>query len=1088
MKSCLFTFMALTALVMLVATASATVLSLESGEVTAIGSTASVNLILDEAPSGLAGFSVNVTFEDPAIGIVTGVSYPSWASLSETSALPSSDCKVRALDMGEQVQSGATNITLATLTLSATGGGSTPVNLTVNMMEDDLENLMVPVIVPGTFSVNIPGAPHAGFTSDVQSGPAPLAVQFTDQSTGNPPLTYAWDLDGDGTVDSTDKNPSFTYPVRGMYRVALTVSNGIGTSTMAKPGYIDVTGARAWTVGAEGCDYSTIHEAIENPDMDTGDSIFVYNGTYTTDGSESMTQDVSFVLEGEGPDAVAWTRPGPVALNGPGTVVEGITFIVPPGSANAPLTLAGSGSTIRDCIFEGGSDTLVAVSSPGATIERTIFRNAWLGTSSNAIYLDSASGCTIRGNAFSDLGMGDAIRVNKAGSNTIENNTFTSVWYGVRINQQASAGTHILRNTFSACNESGAAILFNSAGPDTTIFLNTFIGNGQDIRYSGTAPSGTTFISPDPITYTYQGVVRAAPLGNYWDTYSGTDADGNGIGDTIKEIRTTAPLDSDTAPLMDEVRYYFGDNAPTQAPVAAFSASPTSGTAPLSVQFTDQSTNSPTSWTWTFGDNGTSAVQNPSHQYTSPGSYTVILTATNSAGDDTEEKTGYITATGSTVPPVANFAKNTSGGAAPLAVQFTDTSTGGDPTSWAWDFENDGTIDSNEENPVFIYTVPGTYSINLTVANPGGTSSKLKENQVTVTAPSVAPVAAFTASPTSGTAPLSVQFTDQSTNSPTSWSWTFGDGGTSAVQNPSHQYNSTETFTVTLTATNSAGSDTEEKAGYITVTSGTVAPVAAFSASPTSGIAPLSVKFTDQSTNSPTSWSWTFGDGGTSAEQNPSHQYNSTGTFTVTLTATNSAGSDVEEKTGYITVSGSQPGSLLADFTATPLEGFPPLLVRFTDLSSGTITSRAWDFQDDGTIDSWEENPVALYKKPGVYSVRLDVTGPDGTESEIKEAYITVKEGTPLPAIARFTQDMRRGNSPLTVTFTDRSFNNPDTYLWSFGDGTTSSEKDPDHTYTSPGFYLVTLRVSNEKGGSSAQGYVLVWEIENPRLDVRGRL
>jgi PKD repeat protein len=390
------------------------------------------------------------------------------------------------------------------------------------------------------------------------------------------------------------------------------------------------------------------------------------------------------------------------------------------------------------------------------------------------------------------------------------------------------------------------------------------------------------------------------------------------------------------------------------------------------------------------------------------------------------------------------------------------------------------------QNPSHTFTSPGTYTVTLTATNNAGNDAEEKTGFITVTSGTVAPVAAFSASPISGTAPLSVQFTDQSTNTPTSWSWTFGDGNTSAVRNPSHTFTSPGSYTVTLTATNSEGSNSEEKTGYITITSGTVAPVAAFTASPTSGTAPLSVQFTDQSTNTPTSWSWTFGDGGTSAVQNPLHTFTSPGTYTVTLTATNSAGNDTEERTGYITVSGSQPDSLHADFSATHLEGFPPLLVRFTDLSSGTITSRAWDFLDDGTIDSREKDPFTLYKKPGVYTVRLEVTGPDGTDSEIKEAYITVKEGTPLPAIARFTQDKRKGNSPLTVTFTDRSFNSPDTYTWSFGDGTTSPEKDPEHTYTSPGIYHVTLKVSNEYGGSSAQGYVLVWEREESRLNPRG--
>jgi len=164
------------------------------------------------------------------------------------------------------------------------------------------------------------------------------------------------------------------------------------------------------------------------------------------------------------------------------------------------------------------------------------------------------------------------------------------------------------------------------------------------------------------------------------------------------------------------------------------------------------------------------------------------------------------------------------------------------------------------------------------------------------------PVADFTGSPTSGEEPLTVYFTDQSSNSPTSWSWDFGDGYTSTAQNPNHQYSSAGTYTVVLAATNQYGSDTETKVNYITVSEPGSPPVADFTGSPTSGEVPLTVYFTDQSSNSPTSWNWDFGDGYTSTAQNPSHPYSSAGTYTVVLTATNQYGSDTETKADYITV------------------------------------------------------------------------------------------------------------------------------------------------------------------------------------------
>jgi PKD repeat protein len=178
--------------------------------------------------------------------------------------------------------------------------------------------------------------------------------------------------------------------------------------------------------------------------------------------------------------------------------------------------------------------------------------------------------------------------------------------------------------------------------------------------------------------------------------------------------------------------------------------------------------------------------------------------------------------------------------------------------------------------------------------------------------PAVTPVAGFTANITSSTAPMTVQFTDVSTNTPTSWAWTFGDSSTGTEQNPVHEYTAVGNYTVALTATNSAGSNTATQTGYITVSAAVVTPVANFTATPTSGSAPLTVTFTDASTNTPTSWAWDFGDNSTTnaTVQNPVHTFAAAGTYTVTLTATNTAGNDGETKTGYVTVTAAGTGGL----------------------------------------------------------------------------------------------------------------------------------------------------------------------------------
>jgi len=161
------------------------------------------------------------------------------------------------------------------------------------------------------------------------------------------------------------------------------------------------------------------------------------------------------------------------------------------------------------------------------------------------------------------------------------------------------------------------------------------------------------------------------------------------------------------------------------------------------------------------------------------------------------------------------------------------------------------------------------------------------------------PVAAFSASPTSGKAPLKVTFTDKSTGTPTKWKWTFGDGTTSTKQNPVYKYSKAGKYTVKLTVSNAAGSNTVTKTNYVTVIA---KPVAAFSASPTSGKAPLKVTFTDKSTGSPTKWKWSFGDGTTSTKQNPVYKYSKAGKYTVKLTVSNAAGSNTKTISNCITV------------------------------------------------------------------------------------------------------------------------------------------------------------------------------------------
>ena len=265
------------------------------------------------------------------------------------------------------------------------------------------------------------------------------------------------------------------------------------------------------------------------------------------------------------------------------------------------------------------------------------------------------------------------------------------------------------------------------------------------------------------------------------------------------------------------------------------------------------------------------------------------------------------------------------------------------------------------------------------------------------------PTADFSGSPRSGDAPLSVSFTDESApgdGTITAWSWDFGDGQNSAVQNPVHEYAAPGTYTVTLTVTDSNSlPGTETKTNYITANSVLTPPTADFSGSPRSGDAPLSVSFTDESApgdGTITAWSWDFGDGQNSAVQNPVHEYAAPGTYTVTLTVTDSNSlPGTETKTNYITAN-SVLTPPTADFSGSPLSGDAPLSVSFTDESApgdGTIIAWSWDFGDGQT--STAQSPEHEYASPGTYTVTLTVTDTNNlTYTETKTDYVTVSGGT----------------------------------------------------------------------------------------------
>jgi len=493
-------------------------------------------------------------------------------------------------------------------------------------------------------------------------------------------------------------------------------------------------------------------------------------------------------------------------------------------------------------------------------------------------------------------------------------------------------------------------------------YLNLYANNisisssntGGFLRY--TLP---TLSSTEPYTYEYNGKTFTNFIGNQYNTYSGIDADGDGLGDTpFNEdgVYDSYPL---VSPITD---YQILESAPKVivAPASATLDVDESMNFTVNVYDADGVLMSGAVPVWSSSNTAVGVVD------AATGFFEALSAGTTTVAATAEGVTGLAHVT-VTLPdlPVANFTAMPLSGDAPLYVQFTDTSTGS-ITSRSWDFDNDGVIDSTEQNATHTYTAAGNYTVNLTVTNAGGSDSAVKTDYITVGSGGSggdAPLANFSATPTSGDAPLNVTFTDLSTNGPTAWAWDFGDNETSAVQNATHTYTAAGTYTVSLTVTNSLGNDSAVKTDYITVSSGGSggdAPVANFTANVTSGEAPLAVQFTDASTGTPTSWLWDFGDGINSTEQNPSHTYTAAGNYTVNLTVTNVAGSNSTIKADYIAVTAPIVLPDLTVSTLTPNNG------EVFSASENTYTARITNI---GEADA------------GAFAVGFNVSGTTGSVS-----------------------------------------------------------------------------------------------------------
>lgn len=474
-----------------------------------------------------------------------------------------------------------------------------------------------------------------------------------------------------------------------------------------------------------------------------------------------------------------------------------------------------------------------------------------------------------------------------------------------------------------------------------------------------------------------------------------------------------------------------------------------SGCTPFNAQFTNQSTGA-SYYNWNFGDGNTSTNSDPLHTYINLNNQNAIYTA------QLVTISSYLCRDTSQIPitvfpkPLSKISTSNSSGCSPFNVQLQDSTIGA--VNFYWDFGN-GDYDTTDFFLTnYTYTsnsnTSQTYSLQLIVENSTFCTDTVSQS-ITVY-PLI--TADYNQTPTAGCSPLSVAFTNNSTNA-VFYDWQYGDGGVSGVQNPSHTFvNSTTNdivFNISLIAKSQFGcGDTITK--NVTVYA---QPEPNFAANPSFQFYPNATVSINNTTLGNWNYEWTYGDGSSSVQANPgSHTYSTWGVYRIILKASSLYCSDTISHT--VQIAQSKP---TADYdSASPLSGCVPLKVSFINKSIAA-NWYLWEFGDGGTSD--DENPSYTYYVPGTYVVKLKV-GSNIGEDEVSSILVQVY---PNP-LAFFHVEPAIINIPEEALHTFNLTDNGYTYLWDFGDGTTSTEIEPIHYYANVGSYNIILNAWSEHG------------------------
>ena len=477
---------------------------------------------------------------------------------------------------------------------------------------------------------------------------------------------------------------------------------------------------------------------------------------------------------------------------------------------------------------------------------------------------------------------------------------------------------------------------------------------------------------------------------------------------------------------------------------------PASGCGSLAVEFQDISSGNPTSWWWDFGNGLTSTDQNPVMVFY-PGVYDVTLKVSDSLSMDVLHISDVIRVY---ELPQVNFSANITSGCLPLEVSFEDLSLSSAPiVSWFWDFGDGG--NDTVQNPSYLYNSSNEFDVSLLVVDSNLCSSISTKLSYIIS--EQRPQLDFTANPEfSCLNSQQVDFINNTQSSQTlNYKWSFGDGHTSNLSNPTHFYASQGIYNVKLVATSSVCSDSIIKFDYINVDAVLDVDFTVDDSIVCEG--DHIVSFEELASSHVTDWYWDFGDGNSSVLANPSHIYSNSGVYDVALKVYKQ-GNCMQQltKQQFIEVLPKPTVNFKAsDSVACQI----PFLIELED---STFNAVSWTWKFNNSFIGNNQYQQFLIDSIGFYDVFLEVFDDNGCKNSlIKHDYIQID-----PVEIDFTSDLQSGCNPLEVKFIPQvySLSTVTDYQWHFGNGLQSYYEQPLHLYTAGGNYDISITVKNQLG------------------------